>query len=162
MVMNSKVNTVPKYGTSLEIENNCTVSTSGHEIRFNNWTVGDPSYRTQSVISRCPPTIQIDTTSNTANTPVDIPCRRLRSSNGNDLMSDVGPLAIVFSIILVLVYFYWKFGYQSSCRIWYAGSVFTDCLFLSWPIYWVECSEEISGFIKLKISQLKSNFGYFN
>ena len=116
--MKSKVNTVPKYGTSLEIENNCTVSTRGRETRVNNWTVGDPSYRTQSVISRCPPTIQIDTTSNTANTPVDIPCRRLRSSNGNDLMSDIGPLAIVFSIMLVLVYFYWKFGYQSSCRIW--------------------------------------------
>ncbi len=137
-----------------------TVSTSGHETRFNNWTVGDPSNR--SAISVCPPSIQIDTANDTANDAVDIPCRRLRSSNGNDLMSDFGPLAIVFSIMLVLVYFYWKFGYQSSCRIWYAGSVFTDCLLLSWPIYWVECSDEISGFIKLKISQLKSNFGYYD
>ena len=159
MIVNSQVTEEPK---SLKIANNCNilVTASGHELRRNNWTVDDSNTR-----GSFPSVIPIDNIGSrniTDNENVDIPssCTRLCGSKGENKVSKVGPLTIVFITMLVIAYFYRD--YPSSSKVFYATAVFTDCLLISWPIYWVESSDEISGYIRLKVSQIRSVFGNYN
>ena len=151
MIVNSQVTEEPK---SLKIANNCNilVTASGHELRLNNWTVDDSNTR-----GSFPSAIPIGSRNITDNKIVDIP-----SSCTRNQISNVGPLTIVFIAMLAIAYFYWKFDYPSSSKVFYATAVFTDCLLISWPIYWVESSDDISDFIRLKVRQIKSNFGYYD
>ena len=157
MIMNSQVTEEPK---SLKIANNISVTASGHELRRNNWTVDDSNTR-----GSFPSVIPIDNIGSrniTDNENVNIPssCTRLCGSKSQNQVSNVGPLTIVFITLLLIAYFYRD--YPSSSKVFYATAVFTDCLLISWPIYWVESSGEISGYIRLKVSQIRSDFGHYN
>ncbi len=156
MIMNSQVTEEPE---NLKIANNILVTASGHELRRNNWTVDDSNTR-----GSFPSAIPIGSRNITDNKIVVIPssCTRQCGSKVENQISNVGPLTIVFITMLAIAYFYWKFDYPSSSKVFYATAVFTDCLLISWPIYWVESSDEISGFIRLKARQMKSNFGYYD
>ena len=43
----------------------------------------------------------------------------------------------------------------------YLSSVYTDCMLLGLPFYWVISSQEIKDHLKLKINQFKVKLGYF-
>ena len=157
--MNSQVTEEPK---SVKVANNCNISvtSSGHELRLNNWTVDDSNTR-----GSFPSAIPIDNIGSrniTDNENVNIPssCTRLCGSKSQNQVSNVGPLTIVFITLLLIAYFYRDS--PSSSKVFYATAVFTDCLLISWPIYWVESSGEISGYIRLKVSQIRSDFGHYN